>query len=281
MRLVSYRQDGAVRYGALDANDRVIDLRAADPSLPPALKDALPSLRDRATAEGTGTTPLADLELLPVICDPQKIICIGVNYADHAAETGAEPPPYPTVFAKFANALIAHGDPIVLPAASAKPDYEGELAVVIGRAGKHISEDDALAHVAGYTAMNDVSARDFQNHTSQWVIGKTPDTFAPLGPVLVTAAEVPDPQQLTLRTTVSGEVLQEASTADMLFPVRRLIAYLSQVMTLQPGDVIATGTPSGIGAARTPPRFLRRGDTVTVTVDGLTELTNPVVAEFP
>jgi acylpyruvate hydrolase len=281
MRLVSYRHDGAVRYGALDANDRVIDLRAADPSLPPALKDALPSLRDRATAEGTGTTPLADLELLPVICDPQKIICIGVNYADHAAETGAEPPPYPTVFAKFANALIAHGDPIVLPAASAKPDYEGELAVVIGRAGKHISEDDALAHVAGYTAMNDVSARDFQNHTSQWVIGKTPDTFAPLGPVLVTAAEVPDPQQLTLRTTVSGEVLQEASTADMLFPVRRLIAYLSQVMTLQPGDVIATGTPSGIGAARTPPRFLRRGDTVTVTVDGLTELTNPVVAEFP
>jgi acylpyruvate hydrolase len=281
MRLVSYRHDGAVRYGALDANDRVIDLRAADPSLPPALKDALPSLRDRATAEGTGTTPLADLELLPVICDPQKIICIGVNYADHAAETGAEPPPYPTVFAKFANALIAHGDPIVLPAASAKPDYEGELAVVIGRAGKHISEDDALAHVAGYTAMNDVSARDFQNHTSQWVIGKTPDTFAPLGPVLVTAAEVPDPQQLTLRTTVSGEVLQEASTADMLFPVRRLIAYLSQVMTLQPGDVIATGTPSGIGAARTPPRFLRRGDTVTVTIDGLTELTNPVVAEFP
>jgi 2-keto-4-pentenoate hydratase/2-oxohepta-3-ene-1,7-dioic acid hydratase in catechol pathway len=217
--------------------------------------------------------------LLPVVPSPQKIICIGVNYADHAAETGQAPPPYPTVFAKFANTLAASGDPIVLPSASAMPDYEGELAVVIGRPGRQIAGQDALDYVAGYTAFNDVSARDFQGHTSQWTMGKSPDTFGPLGLALVTADEIPDPQKLELRTTVNGEVLQQASTADMVFTVRQLIAYLSQTMTLLPGDVIATGTPSGIGAARTPPRFLRPGDTVVISIDGVTELTNPVVGE--
>jgi acylpyruvate hydrolase len=217
--------------------------------------------------------------LLPVIPDPQKIICIGVNYADHAAETGQAPPPYPTVFAKFANTLAASGDPIVLPSASTMPDYEGELAVVIGRPGRQISEQDALDYVAGYTAFNDVSARDFQGHTSQWTMGKSPDTFGPMGLALTTADEIPDPQELDLRTTVNGEVLQQASTADMVFTVRQLIAYLSQTMTLLPGDVIATGTPSGIGAARTPPRFLRPGDTVVISIDSVTELTNPVVGE--
>ncbi len=219
------------------------------------------------------------MTLLPVIPNPQKIICIGVNYADHAAETGQAPPPYPTVFAKFANTLAASGDPIVLPSASAMPDYEGELAVVIGRPGRQITEQDALDYVAGYTAFNDVSARDFQGHTSQWTMGKSPDTFGPLGLALVTADEIPDPQRLELRTTVNGEVLQQASTADMVFTVRQLIAYLSQTMTLLPGDVIATGTPSGIGAARTPPRFLRPGDTVVISIDSVTELTNPVVGE--
>jgi 2-keto-4-pentenoate hydratase/2-oxohepta-3-ene-1,7-dioic acid hydratase in catechol pathway len=217
--------------------------------------------------------------LLPVIPSPQKIICIGVNYADHAAETGQAPPPYPTVFAKFANTLAASGDPIVLPSASTMPDYEGELAVVIGRSGRQVTEQDALDYVAGYTAFNDVSARDFQGHTSQWTMGKSPDTFGPLGLALVTADDIPDPQKLELRTTVNGEVLQQASTADMVFTVRQLIAYLSQTMTLLPGDVIATGTPSGIGAARTPPRFLRPGDTVVISIDGVTELTNPVVGE--
>jgi acylpyruvate hydrolase len=217
--------------------------------------------------------------LLPAVPSPQKIICIGVNYADHAAETGQAPPPYPTVFAKFANTLAASGDPIVLPSASAMPDYEGELAVVIGRPGRQITEHDALDYVAGYTAFNDVSARDFQGHTSQWTMGKSPDTFGPLGLALVTADEIPDPQKLELRTMVNGEVLQQASTADMVFTVRQLIAYLSQTMTLLPGDVIATGTPSGIGAARTPPRFLRPGDTVVISIDGVTGLTNPVVGE--
>jgi 2-keto-4-pentenoate hydratase/2-oxohepta-3-ene-1,7-dioic acid hydratase in catechol pathway len=282
MRIVSFRKDGEARYGTLDPENRVVDLRDADAELPATLKEALPILREYRPSFGTPSSiALSDLTLLPVVPDPQKIICIGVNYADHAAETGSESPPYPTVFAKFANTLIASGDPIVLPSASQMPDYEGELAVVIGKAGRHISAADALDHVAGYTAFNDVSARDFQGHTSQWTMGKSPDTFAPIGSAIVTADEVPDPQRLTLRTTVSGEVLQEASTADMIFGVRELIAYLSQTMTLLPGDIIATGTPSGVGVARSPQRFLRPGDTVTVAVDGLTELTNPVVGEAP
>jgi len=279
MKIVSYRRDGQVSYGQLEG-DQVTDLPSQDPQLPPALNDALPLLSGYVPAAGAAKTfGLSEVTVLPVIPNPQKIICIGVNYADHAAETGQAPPPHPTVFAKFANTLIASGDNIVLPAASTMPDYEGELGVVIGRAGRYISEQDALDHVAGYTAVNDVSARDFQGHTSQWTMGKSPDTFAPMGLALATSDEVPDPQQLELRTTVSGEVLQQASTADMVFTVRQLIAYLSLTMTLLPGDVIATGTPSGVGVARDPQRFLRPGDTVTISIDGVTELTNPVVGE--
>jgi acylpyruvate hydrolase len=279
MRIVSFRRNGKISYGLLEG-DEIADLPGLDPQLPPALNDALPTLRGYAPPAATRkTVSLSDVTLLPVIPSPQKIICIGVNYADHAAETGQAPPPYPTVFAKFANTLAASGDPIVLPSASAMPDYEGELAVVIGRPGRQITEQDALDYVAGYTAFNDVSARDFQGHTSQWTMGKSPDTFGPLGLALLTADEIPDPQKLELRTTVNGEVLQQASTADMVFTVRQLIAYLSQTMTLLPGDVIATGTPSGIGAARTPPRFLRPGDTVVISIDDVTELTNPVVGE--
>jgi acylpyruvate hydrolase len=279
MRIVSFRRDGKISYGLLEG-DELADLPGLDPQLPPILNNALPVLGGYLPPAGARkAVSLSDVTLLPVIPNPQKIICIGVNYADHAAETGQAPPPYPTVFAKFANTLAASGDPIVLPSASTMPDYEGELAVVIGRPGRRITEQDALDHVAGYTAFNDVSARDFQGHTSQWTMGKSPDTFGPLGLALVTADEIPDPQKLELRTTVNGEVLQQASTADMIFTVRQLIAYLSQTMTLLPGDVIATGTPSGIGAARTPPRFLRPGDTVVISIDGVTELTNPVVGE--
>jgi acylpyruvate hydrolase len=279
MRIVSFRRDRKISYGLLEG-DEIADLPGLDPQLPPAVNDALPTLRGYVPPAGIrNTVSLSDVTLLPVIPSPQKIICIGVNYADHAAETGQAPPPYPTVFAKFANTLAASGDPIVLPSASTMPDYEGELAVVIGRPGRQVTEQDALDYVAGYTAFNDVSARDFQGHTSQWTMGKSPDTFGPLGLALVTADEIADPQKLELRTTVNGEVLQQASTADMVFTVRQLIAYLSQTMTLLPGDVIATGTPSGIGAARRPPRFLQPGDTVVISIDGVTELTNPVVGE--
>jgi 2-keto-4-pentenoate hydratase/2-oxohepta-3-ene-1,7-dioic acid hydratase in catechol pathway len=279
MKIVSYRTGTTESYGALTA-DGIVDLPASDPGLPAALNDALARLVAYELPAGhVAPVGLDTVTLLPVVPHPEKIICIGVNYADHAAETGSVTPPYPTVFAKFANTLIADGEPILLPTASDSVDYEGELAVIIGRDAKNVKAADALDYVAGYSALDDVSARDFQGHTSQWTMGKSPDTFAPVGLAMATADEVPDPQALTLRTTVSGEVLQEASTGDMIFSVRELIAYLSQVMTLRPGDIIATGTPAGVGMARDPKRFLRAGDTVTVTIDGVAELTNPVIAE--
>jgi 2-keto-4-pentenoate hydratase/2-oxohepta-3-ene-1,7-dioic acid hydratase in catechol pathway len=182
------------------------------------------------------------------------------------------------VFAKFPNALIAAGDPIELPAVSEEVDYEGELAVVIGRRCKDVAEADALDAVAGYMPFNDVSARDIQLRTSQWISGKALDTSGPSGPALVLRDEVPDPQALRIVTTLNGEVLQESSTDQMIFPVRRLVAYISALMTLEPGDVIATGTPAGVGFKRTPPIYLRAGDTVQVAIDGLGTLENPVVA---
>ena len=279
MKIVSYRTGGTESYGVLTAGG-IVDLPAGDAALPAALNDALARLVGyELPTDHVAPVGLDTVTLLPAVPHPEKIICIGVNYADHAAETGSVTPPYPTVFAKFANTLIANGAPIVLPRASDSVDYEGELAVIIGRDAKNVSAADALDYVAGYSALDDVSARDFQGHTSQWIMGKSPDTFAPIGLAMATADEVPDPQALTLRTTVSGEVLQEASTGDMIFSVRELIAYLSQVMTLRPGDIIATGTPAGVGMARDPQRFLRAGDTVTVTIDGVAELTNPVIAE--
>ena len=209
---------------------------------------------------------------------PGKIICIGQNYLAHAQESNADAPPFPIIFAKFANTVIGPGDPIVIPSAVQKPDYEGELAVVIGRRGRNIPEASALDYVAGYMPLNDVSARDWQNRTSQWVIGKTPDTFCPMGPALVTADEISDVQNLWLRTVIGDEVLQEGHTSLMIFSVAHLIADMSQVMTLEPGDVIATGTPAGIGAARTPPRWLRPGDVVRIEIEKVGVLENVVVA---
>jgi acylpyruvate hydrolase len=213
------------------------------------------------------------------IPQPGKIIAIGQNYLEHAKESGAGMSPYPIIFAKYTNSVIGPGEPIVIPAAVEKPDYEGELAVVIGRRGRNIPEAEALKYVAGYMPLNDVSARDWQTRTSQWVIGKTCDTFCPMGPALVTADEIPDPQNLHLRTVIGDEELQSGYTGDMIFSVAHLIADMSRVMTLEPGDVIATGTPPGIGAARTPPRWLRPGDVVRVEIENVGILENPVVAE--
>jgi 2-keto-4-pentenoate hydratase/2-oxohepta-3-ene-1,7-dioic acid hydratase in catechol pathway len=190
-----------------------------------------------------------------------------------------EIPEVPTIFAKFPTSVIGCGQPIVLPRNSTKPDYEAELAFVIGRHGRHIKVEQWQDYVFGYMNFNDVSARDFQMRTSQWMIGKTFDTFAPMGPALVTADEVPDPHNLHIGTTVNGEVLQNSNTNDLIFKIPDLIAYLSSVFTLEPGDVIATGTPSGVGFARNPPRWLKPGDEVVVSVEGLGDLRNPVVAE--
>ncbi|GAA1265092.1 hypothetical protein GCM10009677_16270 [Sphaerisporangium rubeum] len=282
MKLVSFRTAQQERYGVVREDGTVADPRLADPSLPADLcdlladRDALRRAAD-AAAGADSAGKLADLDLLPAVPHPGKIICIGVNYAEHAAETDTEAPPYPTVFAKFTNALSAHGSPIVVPAESGEIDYEAELAVVIGATARHVSEDDALDHVAGYAPFNDVTARDWQVRTTQWDLGKSFDTFGPIGPYITTADEIGDPQDLTLRLTIDGEVLQEASTSDMIFPVRTLVSYLSSVITLNPGDVIATGTPSGVGMARDPKRWLRPGDVVRVEISGLGALENPVV----
>lgn len=217
----------------------------------------------------------AELTFLPPVRAPGKIVAIGLNYAEHAAEGGLDVPKEPVVFAKFPSSLLAHGETVEWdPAVTSQVDYEAELAVVIGAPARHVSERDALDHVLGYTCLNDVSARDLQRDDGQWVRAKSLDTFCPMGPWLVTADEIPDPQDLTVRCRVSGELRQEASTADMIFPVRELIARLSRAFTLRPGDVIATGTPPGVGAASSPPRLLRDGDVVEVEIEGIGTLRN-------
>ncbi len=229
--------------------------------------------------EGVHVLSLDAVELGPPIPDPEKILCLGLNYPEHAAEAQAEIPPVPTFFAKFRNSLVGPTSPVILPAFSHFIDYEGELVAVIGRRCKHVTEQEALASVAGYTICNDVSARDLQIQTSQWTAGKAIDTFAPMGPGIVFAADIPDPQALTLTTRVNGEVVQRESTSQMIFSVAAAIAFLSSFMTLEPGYLIATGTPSGIGARRQPPLFLRAGDIVEVEIEPIGMIRNQMVAE--
>ena len=209
---------------------------------------------------------------------PGKVIAVGLNYRDHAAETGQDLPTSPMLFAKWQTCLIGHGEAIVLPAISDQVDFEAELGVVIGRAARNIGVDDALDVVAGYICANDVSARDLQRADKQYSRAKSLDTFGPIGPRLVPAAEIPDPQRLRIRSILNGQVMQDSNTADMVFGVRELIVFISAGITLEPGDLIVTGTPAGVGFARDPQVFLQPGDTITVEIDGLGELTNPVVA---
>jgi 2-keto-4-pentenoate hydratase/2-oxohepta-3-ene-1,7-dioic acid hydratase in catechol pathway len=223
-----------------------------------------------------GVYALEAVRLGPPILDPEKIICLGLNYRSHAAEAGLELPKVPMLFAKYRNTLVGPTEPIVLPALSTQVDYEGELAVVIGRRCKDLTADTALDSVAGYMVLNDVSARDIQMRTSQFLSGKSMDTFAPCGPALV-MNEIRDPQTLAIATRVNGRTLQQSSTADMIFPVREILAYVSQLMTLEPGDIISTGTPEGVGYKRTPPIFLKQGDIVEVEIEGVGALRNPVV----
>ena len=228
---------------------------------------------------GQPGTPLDQVRLLAPIPKPRKLICVGLNYRDHAEETGQEIPKVPTIFNKFATAVIAPGDPIILPRVSTSPDYEAEFAFVIGRGGRHVAPENWANHIFGYTILNDVSARDYQRATSQWLIGKTFDTFAPIGPWIVTKDEIADPHALDIRMVINGEVLQDSNTKHLIFKIPELVAYLSSVFTLEPGDIVSTGTPSGVGAARKPPRWLRPGDDVRVLVPAIGELRNPVIAE--
>jgi acylpyruvate hydrolase len=245
-----------------------------------AARRALQFVQEQGPDRADGTWyPLAEVELLAPVPRPGKVVCVGLNYRSHLAEIGEPAPGYPILFHKAATSLIGHGQEIVLPRVSRQVDYEGELAVVIGRRGKYVSEQDALAHVAGYACANDVSAHDLEFRTSQWTSGKMLDTFCPLGPVLLTADEVPGPSALRLRTTLNGRTVQDACTSDMVFSVPFLVSYISSLATLEPGDVILTGTPAGIGCNRNPQVFLQPGDRVSVTIDGIGTLTNPVVGE--
>lgn len=221
--------------------------------------------------------PLEQVELGPPVPDPDKIICLGLNYREHAEEFHMDVATVPPLFAKFRNALCGPTSPIVMPRVSAQIDYEGELVVVIGRSCKEVSEREALICVAGYTIMNDVSARDLQMQSSQWTAGKVLDTFAPMGPGIVPVSDIPDPQTLQILTRVNGVTLQQGNTRDMIFSVAQTIAFLSSLMTLQPGDLIATGTPSGVGFKRQPPVFLKAGDIVEVEIERIGMIRNPVV----
>ncbi|MBF6605126.1 MAG: fumarylacetoacetate hydrolase family protein [Chloroflexi bacterium] len=289
MRLVSYWLDGALRPAFEDAG-RVVDAEsvhrfAGEPTVRRLLEAGPDALAAAATAAGAamlrGSDPVRELDGLrlgPPLPDPDKILCLGFNYAEHATELSEDVPVAPNVFAKFRNALVGPADPIVLTAASTEIDYEAELAAVIGQRCRDVSERDALGYVAGYAAFNDVSARDLQFRTSQFTVGKALDTFAPMGPGITLSAEVGDPQALRVRSRLNGTVMQDGTTAQMVFSVAATIAFLSRVMTLEPGDIIATGTPPGVGYKRTPPVYLRAGDTIEVEVERVGRIRNPVAA---
>ena len=278
LRVVSVvESEGTVRF---------VDLRAVDVSLPECLKAVLAQddgLTRAAAASDAGLAQGRFVEgrLLAPILQPGKIICIGLNYRDHAEESGMDIPSEPVCFSKFSHTVIGTNEEVRLPAAATQCDYEAEMVAVIGRPGKNIPESEARSYVAGYMNGNDVSARDWQlgRPGGQWLLGKTPDTFAPTGPYLVTADEIPDPHALSIELRLNGETMQRSSTSEFIFTVDQLIAHLSRLITLEPGDMIFTGTPPGVGMARKPPVFLKPGDVLEVEVEHLGVLRNPVVSE--
>ena len=288
MRLLTFRDNGSTR-SAVEIDGWVVDSAqlglAACETNRELLEDGPERLAElsRRAAEAAATHAPAvigsagELELGPPIVDPDKIICVGLNYRDHVQESGREIHEHPTLFAKFRNSLVGPRDPVLLPDASTQIDYEGELAVVIGRAGSGIAAADALSYVAGAMVVNDVTARDMQYRTTQWLHGKAIDTFAPCGPALVTLDEIGDLGALHLRTRVNGTVVQDARTSAMLFPVVELVASISEAMTLVPGDIICTGTPGGVGSKRNPPVWLTAGDVVQVDIGGIGALRNTFV----
>jgi 2-keto-4-pentenoate hydratase/2-oxohepta-3-ene-1,7-dioic acid hydratase in catechol pathway len=282
VRLITYDDGRGPRPGSL-VGDHILPLteRIAPSVSVRGLLEMLGPKELAALSDQAGSVdpiPLSSVRLLAPVPDPQKIICLGLNYRDHASESGQEPPAAPMWFAKFANSLIGSGERVILPAAHPDHvDYEAELAVVIGRRAHRIEPGAALAHVAGAMPFNDVSARDLQFQNPLWTSGKAIDTFAPCGPALVTLDEIADIQALGLRTRINGELVQEGTTAEQIFGVAEVVAWLSRTMTLLPGDIIATGTPAGIGATRG--LFLRSGDNVEVEVDGLGAVSNPVGPE--
>jgi acylpyruvate hydrolase len=274
--LARYNTEGRTRLGIVsDSVVRPVRPDLFDPAMDVDREGVIAAV-GRAILNADEPIPLEAVRLLAPVPRPGKIICIGANYAAHVEEAGVAVPAFPEVFAKFANTVTGPGDNIPVSGPDSHVDWEGELAVVIGRQTRSISAVDALEAVAGYMLANDVSARTWQLRVTQWVSGKSFDGFCPTGPWLVTPDQIGDPQQLRLRTLLNDEVVQDASTTEMIFPVADIISYLSEFMTLEPGDVILTGTPAGVGLSRTPPRFLRAGDRIAIEVTGIGRLENPV-----
>jgi 2-keto-4-pentenoate hydratase/2-oxohepta-3-ene-1,7-dioic acid hydratase in catechol pathway len=285
MRLITYLGLDGPRVAGMRDN-QFIDLNHADPGVPACIKALLaqgPEGMGRAQAALASGKPIAveGFRPAPPIPHPEKIICVGLNYADHARETGAKSPPEPILFCKFSSAICGDRQPIVLPRISQEVDFEAELVAVIGRGGRHIPRQEAIEHVAGYCCGNDVSARDWQIRKpgGQWLLGKSFDTFAPIGPAILSADEIPQPGNLKIQLRLNGQVMQKSSTAQLIFPIDYLVSYVSDICTLTPGDLIFTGTPPGVGFARKPPVFLKSGDVVEVEIEKIGILQNSVVVE--
>lgn len=270
MKLVTFRAAGGVPEAGILRDGQVVGLG----------RDLLAVIASANLPQPSGPAyPVDSVKLLAPIPRPPKLICVGLNYHDHAAETKMEIPKVPTIFAKFPNVVIGPQEPIVIPKGSDRTDYEAEFAFVIGTGGRRIPASRAMDHVYGYTILNDVSERRYQMATSQWMMGKTFDTFAPMGPWLVTKDEIADPHALDIWLEIGGVRLQNSNTRELIFKIPELIEHLSSVVTLEPGDVVSTGTPSGVGFARKPPRLLQPGDEVRIGITGLGELKNPVIGE--
>ncbi|MFL6878591.1 fumarylacetoacetate hydrolase family protein [Pseudomonas marginalis] len=282
MKLTSFIVQGRSSYGVVEG-DQIIDLESLKPTLGSDLKQAIGQNRlnelSAARLASLPRIPLAEVTFLPVIPNPGKVLCIGINYATHVRETGREMPTYPMIFTRFADSQTAHLQPIVRPTASHKLDFEGELAVVIGKVARHVKHAEALDYVAGYACYNDGSVRDWQKHTIQFVPGKNFPNTGGFGPWLVTGDEIGDPQDLELTTRLNGEVMQHTRTSDMIFDVRQLIEYCSTFTELAPGDVIVTGTTGGVGAFREPPVWMKPGDQVEVEIARIGTLRNSIVDE--
>lgn len=292
MKLVTYKPAGAGAQLGILVDGKVLNLaEASGGRLPNDMRSFLelgaPATELAQEIASAGNTengvPLGDVKLLAPISNPSKIVAIGLNYMDHVRETGAKVPELAIMFTKYTSSIINPGDDIRWdPNLTQKVDFEAELAVVIGKRASKVKEEDAFDYIFGYMNCHDVSARDLQSERGdQWIMGKSLDTFCPLGPYLVTKDEIPDPNNLSIKCIVNGKALQDSNTREMIFKVPYLIAYLSRGITLLPGDVITTGTPDGVGMARKPQVFLKNGDVVTVEVEGLGQLTNPCVEEVP
>jgi len=271
MRFVTIRTVGGTRAARLDGDD-VIELEA--PDVAAVLDDGMQAV---AEVPGASAVPLAHVDLAPVVPWPSKIICLGLNYKSHIEEMGGELPSHPTLFAKFASALTGPRDPLPMPSASNAVDWEAELGIVIGSRVRNADQQQALAAIGGYTIVNDISMRDWQWRTSEWLQGKSWEACTPVGPAVVTPDEVDHAADLLLRCEVDGQVVQEARTSDLLFKPAQIVEYVSQMCTLEPGDLISTGTPAGVGAGRQPPMFLKPGNVVRTSIEGLGELVNECV----